>query len=87
MGTAGNHASRPPGGIPRERRLGRTSAWPWSYFSALAQRGREATEALERLDAPLASSLDEWFDIKPKRMSDLRRLLAAVLLIAPRPRP
>ena len=57
-----------------------------AWFSALAEQGRAATMALERNDEPLANGLDEWFAIKPKRMSDLRRLLGAVLLIAPKPR-
>jgi hypothetical protein len=56
-----------------------------AWFNALAQQGRAATEALERHDRLPANGLDEWFAIKPKRMSDLRRLLGAVLLIAPRP--
>jgi hypothetical protein len=59
-----------------------TRAW----FNALAQQGRAATVALEHRDALPAHGLDEWFGIKPKRMSDLRRLLGAVLLIAPKPR-
>lgn len=57
-----------------------------AWFNALAQHGRAATEALERYDEPMTSGLDEWFDIKPRRMSDLRQLLGAVLLIAPKPR-
>ena len=57
-----------------------------AYFNALARRGRAATVALERHDEPLACGLEEWFAIKPRRMSDLRRLLGAVLLIAPAPR-
>jgi hypothetical protein len=57
-----------------------------AWFSALAEQGRAATIALERADEPLANGLDEWFAIKPQRMSDLRRLLGAVLLIAPKPR-
>jgi hypothetical protein len=55
-----------------------------AWFNALAQQGRAATVALERQDEPLANGLDEWFAIKPRRMSDLRRLLGAVLLIAPK---
>ena len=55
-----------------------------AWFNALARQGRTATLALARHDAPLARGLDEWFDIKPKRMSDVRRLLGAVLLIAPK---
>jgi hypothetical protein len=35
----------------------------------------------------MATGLDAWYAIKPGRMSDLRKLLAAVLLIAPKPRP
>jgi hypothetical protein len=57
-----------------------------AYFNALARQGRAATVALERYDEPLARGLDEWFAIKPSRMSDLRRLLGAALLIAPKPR-
>jgi hypothetical protein len=57
-----------------------------AWFNALAQQGRAATEALERQNELPANGLDEWFAIKPKRLSDLRRLLGAVLLIAPRPR-
>jgi hypothetical protein len=56
-----------------------------AWFNALAQQGRTATEALERHDRLPANGLEEWFAIKPKRMGDLRRLLGAVLLIAPRP--
>jgi hypothetical protein len=56
-------------------------------FSALAQKGRDATIALERYDRRLEVGIDAWFAIKPKQVSDLRRLLGAVLLIAPRPRP
>ena len=59
-----------------------TRAW----FNALARQGRAATVALERRDQPLANGLEQWFEIKPKRMSDLRKLLGAVLLIAPKPR-
>jgi hypothetical protein len=57
-----------------------------AHFNALARRGRVATAALERDDEPLACGLEQWFAIKPRRMSDLRRLLGAVLLIAPAPR-
>ena len=58
-----------------------------AWFNALAQRGREATIALERYDQRLEVGLEAWFGIKPKRAGDLRKLLGAVLLIAPRPRP
>ena len=57
-----------------------------AWFNALARQGRKATMALERHNRLPASGLDEWFEIKPKRMSDLRKLLGAVLLVAPRPR-
>ena len=56
-----------------------------TLFNALARQGRAATAALERHDKLPANRLEQWFAIKPKRMSDLRRLLGAVLLIAPRP--
>ena len=49
-------------------------------------RGRAATMALDCHGRLPASGLDDWFDLKPQRMSDLRKLLGAVLLIAPRPR-
>jgi hypothetical protein len=58
-----------------------------AWFNALAGRGRAATVALERYDQRMAIGLDAWFAIKPGRMSDLRKLLAAVLLIAPKPHP
>jgi hypothetical protein len=57
-----------------------------AWFNALAQRGRAATVALERHDQRLEAGLEWWFMLKPHRMSDLRKLLGAVLLIAPRPR-
>jgi hypothetical protein len=56
-----------------------------AYFSALAERGRAATETLERYDELPREGLAEWLELKPKRLSDLRKLLAAVLLIAPDP--
>jgi hypothetical protein len=57
-----------------------------AWFNALARQGRSATMALDCHGRLPASGLDDWFDIKPQRMSDLRKLLGAVLLIAPRPR-
>ena len=57
-----------------------------AWFNALARQGRAATVALESHDRLPGSGLDEWFELKPTRMSDLRKLLGAVLLIAPRPR-
>jgi hypothetical protein len=77
---------RTAGGAPRSDHLDIYGRDARAWFNALAQQGRAATEALERHDALRANGLDEWFAIKPKRMSDLRRLLGAVLLIAPKPR-
>jgi hypothetical protein len=56
-----------------------------AHLTALAERGCAATAWLERHDQLPADSLDEWLEIKPRRLSDLRKLLAAVLLIAPKP--
>ena len=79
-----------PGRSPRDARrsdhldiYGRDAR---AWFNALAQQGRAATVAIERHDELPGDRLEEWFAIKPKRMGDLRRLLGAVLLIAPRPR-
>ena len=55
-----------------------------SAFGALAERGRGATARLERYDELPAGGLAAWFEIKPRQMTDLRKLLAAVLLIAPK---
>lgn len=55
-----------------------------SAFSALAERGRVATARLERYDELPAGGLAAWRDLKPRQMTDLRKLLAAVLLIAPK---
>lgn len=52
-------------------------------FDALIARGRAATATLERYDELTRDRLNQWFEIKPRRMSDLRKLLAAVLLLAP----
>jgi hypothetical protein len=57
-----------------------------AWFNALARQGRAATMTLESHDRLPSSGLDEWFELKPQRMGDLRKLLGAVLLIAPRPR-
>jgi len=56
-----------------------------AYFSALVERGRAATERLERYDELPEQGLADWLELKPKRLSDLRKLLAGVLLIAPAP--
>jgi hypothetical protein len=40
---------------------------------------------LERFDELPKDSLAEWLELKPRGLSDLRKLLAAVLLIAPKP--
>jgi len=54
-------------------------------FTRLAERGRDATARLERYDVLPEGGLAEWFEIKPRRLTDLRKLLAAVLLLAPKP--
>ena len=56
-----------------------------AWFTVLAERGCAATAMLERFDQLPKDSLAEWLELKPRRLSDLRKLLAAVLLIAPRP--
>jgi hypothetical protein len=56
-----------------------------AWFTALAERGCAATAMLERFDLLPKDGLAEWLELKPRRLSDLRKLLAAVLLIAPRP--
>ncbi|MGH6944619.1 MAG: hypothetical protein ACREH6_10415 [Geminicoccaceae bacterium] len=55
-------------------------------FLALASNGQSATEEIERFDRLPKDQLDTWFQIRPRRFSDLRKLLGAVLLIAPCPR-
>ena len=57
-----------------------------AWFTALAERGCAATAMLERFDQLPTDGLAAWLEIKPRRLSDLRKLLAAVLLIAPKPR-
>jgi len=54
-------------------------------FHALIERGRAATAALERYDSLPVNRLDLWFELRPSHLSDLRKLLGAVLLIAPDP--
>jgi hypothetical protein len=71
-------------GTPRSDHLDIYGRDARAWFNALAQQGRAATAALERHDESLANGLDQWFAIKPRRMSDVRRLLGAVLLIAPK---
>ena len=77
---------RPSGGARRSDHLDIYGPDARAWFDALARQGRAATMALERYDRLPTSGLDDWFEIKPKRMSDLRKLLGAVLLIAPKPR-
>ena len=79
-----------PGPAPLGRHSGHLEVYDpnaRAWFNALAGRGRAATVALERHDQRMATGLDAWFAIKPGRIGDLRKLLAAVLLIAPKPRP
>ena len=77
---------RPSNGARRSDHLDIYGPDARAWFNALARQGRAATMALERYDRLPASGLDEWFEIKPKRMSDVRKLLGAVLLIAPKAR-
>jgi hypothetical protein len=56
-----------------------------AWFTALAERGCAATAMLERFDQLPEDGLAEWLELKPRLLSDLRKLLAAVLLIAPKP--
>ncbi len=79
-------SSRPSNAARHSDQLDVYSRDARAWFNALARQGRAATVTLERSDEPLGRGLDEWFALKPGRMSDLRRLLGAVLLIAPKPR-
>lgn len=79
-------SGRPSDAARRSDQLDVYSRDARAWFNALARQGRTATMALERYDEPPTRGLDEWFALKPSRMSDLRRLLGAVLLIAPKPR-
>jgi hypothetical protein len=77
-----------PGALPRSAQSDQLEIYDptaRAYFTALAERGRAATERLERYDELPKEGLAEWLELKPKRLSDLRKLLAAVLLIAPNP--
>lgn len=56
-----------------------------AHFLALAERGRSATAALMRCEAWTPGTIETWLEIKPRGLSDLRKLLGAVLLISPRP--
>jgi hypothetical protein len=76
-----------PIGLRHSNQLGVYGPAARDCFNALARHGRAATVALERHDERMETGLDAWFAIKPDRISDLRRLLGAVLLIAPKPRP
>jgi tetratricopeptide (TPR) repeat protein len=66
-------------------RLATYDATARAWFTALAERGCAATAMLERFDELPKDSLAEWLELKPRGLSDLRKLLAAVLLIAPKP--
>lgn len=73
------------GHAPASDRLPIYDAASRAEFGALIATGRDATAVLERHDELPMHRLNQWFEIKPRRMSDLRKLLAAVLLIAPSP--
>ena len=81
--TPGHPASLPQSAHSEQLEIYDTTAR--AYFSALAERGRLATERLERCDELPEEGLADWLELKPKRLSDLRKLLAGVLLIAPAP--
>lgn len=53
-------------------------------FEALIAQGRAATAALERYDLLPCWGLERWHRERPRRGSDLRKLLGAVFLIASR---
>ena len=78
------HPARRPQSAQSDR-LATYDASARAQFSALAERGRLATERLERYDELPEDGLVDWLELKPKRPSDLRKLLAGVLLIAPDP--
>jgi len=54
-------------------------------FRQLIARGRAATAALERREELPANGFEPWQTLRPRQLCDLRKLLAAVLLMAPRP--
>jgi hypothetical protein len=72
-------------GKAQSDRLAIYDATARAWFTALAERGCAATAMLERFDRLPKDGLAEWLELKPRRLSDLRKLLAAVLLIAPKP--
>lgn len=55
-------------------------------FQALLEQARAVSAAIERYDRLPAWGLRRWLDERPSRPCDLRKLLAAVLLIVSRPR-
>jgi hypothetical protein len=52
-----------------------------AWFAALARQGRAVTAGLERYDELPADGLALWFALKPRELTDVRKLLAAVLLL------
>lgn len=54
-------------------------------FLELIERGRAASAALANYDPVPEPTLRLWFEHRPRRLSDVRKLLAAVLLIVPDP--
>lgn len=67
--------SPPPGaaaGYDREAR---------AAFDRLIEHGRAATAALEHYDRLPENRLELWFELRPRRPSDLRKLLGAVFLM------
>lgn len=54
-------------------------------FLELIERGRAASAALANYDPVPEPTLGLWFEHRPRRLSDVRKLLAGVLLIVPDP--
>lgn len=55
-------------------------------FEELLAQGKAATLAIDSLDVLPPWGLDGWLSVRPRRGSDLRKLLSAVFLIASRGR-
>ena len=53
-------------------------------FEELIAQGKAATLAIESLDALPPWGLEGWLSVRPRRGSDLRKLLSAIFLIASR---
>lgn len=56
---------------------------PQAALTKLAARGRAATMAMLRHQTPDEDPFPLWLELRPEEYDDLRKLLAAVLLIVP----